>query len=61
MPPGDKIPGNNSGSKGNLALPPCPYCGFSRIIAGVVVVIYYCFGKKNASRENDKQKSRGIF
>lgn len=30
MPPSDKIPGNNSGNKGNLAFPQFPYCGFSR-------------------------------
>jgi len=30
MPPGNKIPVNVSGSKGNLVLPACPYCGFSR-------------------------------
>lgn len=29
MPPKNKIPVNTPGSKGNLALPTCPYCGFS--------------------------------
>lgn len=30
MSPRNKIPASNTGSKGNLTCPPCPYCGFLR-------------------------------